>query len=116
MMLGAHFFPLARLRRNFVEFAQLPRKPLPLQLQLAIAVLRQIHSMRCVAPDPMCSRYFLCRVEKARVGIEEFALGVGAHQQLVGVLAVDIDEHLAQFTQLHKRGRRTVDKRPRTSA
>src|SRR5471030_2935249 len=116
MMFGAHFFPLTRLWRKFVEFVQLPCETLAFQLQLAIAVLREFHRMRCVAPDPMRPRYLLCRVEKARVGIEELALSVRAHQQLMGVLAVDVDEHLAQFTQLHERGRRTVDERPRTSA
>ena len=50
------------------------------------------------------------------MGIEEFALSVRAHQQLMGVLAVDVDKHFAQFTQLHERGRRTVDERPRTPA
>src|SRR5471032_853395 len=115
MMLGAHFLPLTWLRRKFVEFAQLPRKALALQLQLAIAVLRQFHRLRGIAPDPMRPRYFLCCFEKPRVGIEEFALSVGAHQQLMSVLAVDVDEHFTQFTQLHERRRRTVDERPPTS-
>ena len=34
----------------------------------------------------------------------------------MGMLAVNVDEHFAQFTQLHKRRRRPVDKRPRTPA
>ena len=50
------------------------------------------------------------------MGIEQHALRVGAQQRLVGVLAVDVDEELADFAQLLGGRRRTVDVAARAAA
>lgn len=50
------------------------------------------------------------------MGVEQFALRVRPHQQLVRVLPVNIHQHLADFAQLRERRRRTVDERARAAA
>ncbi len=49
------------------------------------------------------------------MGVEQFALRVRTHQQLVRVLPVNIDQHFADFAQLRERRRRAVDERPRAA-
>ncbi|MNT47886.1 hypothetical protein D3C72_1846360 [compost metagenome] len=44
------------------------------------------------------------------MGVEQQPLRIGAQQQLVGVLSVDVDQLVPHFAQLCQRGRGAVDK------
>jgi hypothetical protein len=49
------------------------------------------------------------------IGVEQLALGIGAQQRLMGVLAVNIHQPFAQISQLGARGRAAVDEGARTA-
>ena len=54
-MFGVDLFPFARLRRQFVQFGELPGETLALQLQLAVARLRMLDRLNLLAPGAPCS-------------------------------------------------------------
>ena len=114
-VLGVDLFPFARLRRELVEFGQLPREPLAFELQFAVACLRVLDRLNLLAPRAPRPRDGGRGVGETRVGVEQFALRVRTHQQLMSVLAVNIHQHFADFAQLRERCRRAVDERPRAA-
>ncbi len=114
-VLGVDLFPFARLRRKFVQFGELPGETLALQLQFAVARLRMLDGLNLVAPRPPCPRDGCRGFREAGMGVEQFALRVRTHQQLVRMLPMNIHQHLADFAQLRERRRRAVDERARAA-
>ncbi len=112
-VLRIDLFPLAGLRREFVQFGELPGEALAFQLQLTVTRLRMLDRLNPLAPCAPCPRDGGRRVGQSGVSVEQFALRVRAHQQLVRVLAVNIHQHLADLAQLRERRRGAVDERPR---
>ncbi len=103
---GMDFFPFTGLRHELVEFGQLPGEPLAFELDFAVARGRRLDRGMRFAPHAPRAAGFGAQGREPRMRIEQFALRVGAHQQLVRMLAMDLDEHLADFAQLGQGGPR----------
>ncbi|GAB7540238.1 hypothetical protein BGC_64630 [Burkholderia sp. 3C] len=114
-VLAVDLVPFARLRRELVEFGELPGQFFAFELQFALVGLRELDLVERFAPGApgACDGGRVGR--QASVRVEHLALGVGPHQQLVRVLAVHVDQHLAQLAQLRERGAGAVDERARTA-
>ena len=114
-VLIADVSPLARLQRQFVQLRHLPFQPLAfLQDVFGIAfefLARAPHRL----PAAVRIGHRLRLQLQAGLVIQQLALRIGAQQRLMRVLAMNIDQQLAQFTQL-RRGRCTaVDEGTRTA-
>ncbi len=101
---------LVRLRRKIVEFFQLILQ----QFATRLALLRQLLMLRQIAtalmPGLIVAAHLAQQIVMAGVGVKQVFLMVGFKQQLVSVLAVDLNQQLAQIPQLRQRHRGTVDK------
>ena len=115
-MLGAYLVPLAFLRIELVEFGRLPFEALAFELQLAVAPVGFLATLDETAPLPVRGRGVGGQRRGAGVRVEQPALGVGAKQLLVSMLAVNVDEHLAELAELRERGGRAVDEGARAAA
>lgn len=115
LVLGGDLVPFARLRRELVELGELPRELFAFELALALVRLRGVDRVRRVAPCAIAARDGGRVGREPRVRVEQLALRVRAHQQLMRVLAVDVDEHLAHFAQLRERRARAVDEGARAA-
>jgi hypothetical protein len=115
LVLVAHFIPFARLRRELVELGELPCELFAFELKLALVRLCRVDRLCRVAPHAPCARDVGGIGGQARVRVEQLALRVGPHQQLVRMLAVDVDQHLAELAQLGERGAGAVDERARAA-
>ncbi len=113
LVLVADFVPFAGLRRELVEFGELPGELFAFELQLALVRFGCLDRLRRVAPHAPCARDVRGIGDEARVRIEQLALRIGPHQQLVRMLAVDVDEHFAKLAQLRERRAGAVDERAR---
>ena len=62
-------------------------------------------------PRPPCRADFAREDREAAEGVDQRALRVGGEQRLMGMLAVQVDQELADLRQLGERGRAAVDPR-----
>ena len=106
-VLGIKLVPLVGLRGQLVEFGDLPLQPFAFALQAVLGGLRMLQGLSCLAPAAPAgldlAAVYAC------IGVQQRACCVGSREALPGMLAVDVDQLLAQGAQLRGRGRRAVD-------
>jgi hypothetical protein len=73
-------FPFTRLRGELVEFGQLPREPLSLELQFAVARFGCFDRLCPVAPGAPGAAHRGSLVDQSCVRIEQLTLRIRAHQ------------------------------------
>src|SRR5258708_4725320 len=99
-MLGAHLLPLARTRLQRFQLGALVLEVGALGLARGVALLRlggeRLETLPVAERDGRLPR----ERSGAAVLVDESALGGGAQQRLVLVLAVDVDQGLARLAQL----------------
>ena len=110
-VLVADVGPFARLDGQLVQFADLPLEPLALDQHVLGVVLELFALAHQRAPLLVGGRDLVRQrrgagVLEAGLVVEQRALGIGLEQRLVRVLAVDVDQHVAQVAQLARRWRR----------
>ncbi|MNL15502.1 hypothetical protein D3C87_1364910 [compost metagenome] len=96
-VLGLQGVPFVRPQRQLVKLINLPLQ--------AVAFVRQAGGVFFGGFQLACQRtpllpglaHGLAQIAMAAVGVKQIALGVGAHQALMGVLAVDVDQAVAQL-------------------
>ena len=95
--------------RQLVEFADLPFEPLAFQ-QHILGVGLEFQPLPCQRlPHLVGGRHRLGVAEQAGLTVQQGALRLGFQQGLMRMLAVDIDQHLAQLAQLRGGGGDAVD-------
>ena len=99
--------PLAIGRGQLVEFADLPQQALALLRQAVLGCAGGLQRGVGLAPG-LPGGGHRARIG-AGIGIQQLAHGGGARQALPGVLAVNVDQPLAQLAQLRQRGAGAVD-------
>jgi hypothetical protein len=106
-VLGVEVVPFIGLGRQLVEFGNLPLQPLALALQAVLGRLRVLQRLPGLAPAGPAGLDFAA--VNACIGIQQGTGRIGPREALPGMLAMDVDELLAQGAQLRGRGRRAVD-------
>ncbi len=101
---------LARLRTEVVQLFQLVVQQLGAGAALLALLLMLGQLAAAVVPQAIVLCHLLEQGIFTGIAIEQGFLVIGFGQQLVGVLAVDLNKKLAQLTQLGERHRRAVDK------
>src|SRR5690606_17513280 len=107
--------PFARLQAQLRQLADLPFEALAFERHLAPAALCGIELAREPAPRSEGVGDRARRLREPRVAVEQLALPVGTQQRLRRVLAVDVDQPLADLAQCRRRGRVAVDQRARAA-
>ena len=108
---GVQRVPLVGLRVELVQLTDLPLQALAFTLQIGLLAARFVQAAGGLAA---CHPGSLQRLAvHTRLRIDQGTHGVGAGQALPGVLAVDVDQVLAQLAQLRGRGGGAID--PRTA-
>ena len=99
--------PFARFDGQLLQFVNLPLEPFALVQHVGGVGFEFFQLFRHCAPG------FIGGSDCTRVGaglaVEQSALGLGLHQGLVGVLAMDVHQQVAQFAQLGGSGGHAVD-------
>lgn len=108
-VLGLQRIPFVRTQPQAVQFVRLPLQAVAFGGQRLGVLLGGIELAGQRAPLLPGLRHRLAQFGVPAVGVEQVALGLGAHQALVGVLAVDVDQSVAELAQLGDRGRHAVD-------
>ena len=112
--------PLAGLGSQFFQFAHLPFQAFAL-VQHVGGVGFEFFALAHEGAPALVQRRHLPRIvlharfARRRLAVEQGALRLAFQQGLVRVLAVDIDQHVAQFAQLRGRGGDAVDVRLRAA-
>jgi hypothetical protein len=106
--------PFAVLHRQLVQFADLPFEALAFQhhvlgIGLEFLALARQRLPGLVAAGDMPHLFDGARIAHGDLVVQQGALGIALHQRLVRVLAVDVDQQLAQFAQLAGGGGDAVD-------
>ena len=110
------FKPFIPGKRQGIEFADLPFELFALALQCLGASRGRPQRLLRFAPGPVGSRNLQRQFGQPGMGVEQRPLGLSAQKRLMGVLTVDIDQELADLTQLLGGCRRTVDVAARAAA
>ena len=99
--------PFIRAWRQFFQLANLPAQAFAFTRQIVLGAtgLRQ----RLLGGAPLQPQRFEFARVNAGIGVEQAAHRVCAGQALPGVLAVNVQQQLAQFAQLCGGGRAAVD-------
>ena len=109
-VLGVEPVPFVGAGGQLVQLADLPGQALALGLQRGLRRLRLGQRRLCLAPAlPQLGHG--CRVQTG-VGVQQLAHGFGPGQALPGVLTVNVQQLLAQLTQLGGGGGAAVDPGP----
>ncbi|KAG1316537.1 hypothetical protein G6F62_013424 [Rhizopus arrhizus] len=108
-VLGLQRIPFVRAQRQLVQFLNLPLDAIALRRQAGGVFLCGFQLPRPRAPLLPGLADGLAQIAMAAVSVQQVALGIGAHQALMGMLAVDVDQAVAQFAQLGDGGGRAVD-------
>ena len=106
-MLGIELIPLFGARRQLVQLGNLPLQAFPFALQIVLGRERLLQCLMVLAPVQP-KRFELGRFNAA-VGIQHGACCIRAGQALPGMLAVNVDQLIAQMAQLRGCGGRAVD-------
>ncbi len=109
MVLGLDLFPLAGLGAKFLQFVDLPFDALALELGFARLLLGGFACAHHGVPLAVALADHAHSAFQACVGIEQAALRIRLEQQLMRMLAVNVDQLLAHFAQLCERDGRAVD-------
>ncbi|OIQ87792.1 hypothetical protein GALL_303230 [mine drainage metagenome] len=109
VLLGVERVPLVGQRGQPFELGQLRDEPFALGVARAGVVPCRVQPLVERLPRAPGLRARLALRAGLRVGVEQVARGVGAHQTLPRVLAVDVDQPLAGGAQLRQRRRAAVD-------
>ena len=105
--------PLAGREPQPLELADLPGEPVALEGDLALASLGRVEVAGQRAPRGPGVADGAGLVAESGVGVEQLALAVGAQQRLRCVLAVDVDQSLAELAQQRGGGRVAIHQRAR---
>ncbi|MNT67695.1 hypothetical protein D3C72_2058600 [compost metagenome] len=108
-VLGLQGFPFVRSEVELVELIDPPLQAFAFRRQTFGVFFGGFQLARQGAPLLPRLADGVTQVAMAAVRVEQVALGVGTHQALVRVLAVDVDKAVAKFAQLRHGGRRAVD-------
>jgi hypothetical protein len=114
-MLGLLFLPLRGVEADGFEVADFVCEQFAFARGTLLRAFARRALRRRAAPRPMQRRHLASELLGPGVGIEQLALALAPQQQLMVVLAVDVDEALAKFTQLRHRGGAAVHERTRAS-
>ena len=107
---GVELDPFVSAGGQLLQFTDLPGQALTLGLQRGLRLLRLCQCGLRLAPGlPESAQR--CRVQ-AGVGVQQATHGVGPGQALPGVLAVDVQQLLAQLAQLGGGGGAAIDPGP----
>ena len=106
-VLGVELIPFFGARRQLVQLGYLPLQSLSLALQIVLGRERLLQSLMALAPV-LPQRLELGGFNTA-VGIQHGACSVRAGQALPGMLAMNVDQLIAQMAQLRGRGGRAID-------
>jgi hypothetical protein len=109
LLLGAQLLPLAFGQAQLLDLVEFPPQTLGADLDLAGAALRKPQRLVGLLPSCMDFRHFRNFTLQFAEAVEQVALRAGAHQHLRFVLAVDVDQHLADFPQQRDGGGVAVD-------
>jgi hypothetical protein len=108
--------PLLRLEAEGLEVANLVREEVALARGSLLRALARGALLGDAAPGGELRGDLGRQLPGPRERVQERALALALHQQLVVMLAVDVDQELAQFLQLRDRGRPAVHERARSPA
>jgi hypothetical protein len=107
--------PFVLLQAQLGQFVDLPGEPFAFHFGFARQLVGIAACLAGGLPFLPGLMHFAGQRAAAGIGIQQFALGFGFYQRLVGVLAVDVDQKLAQQLELGQRGRLAVDEAARAA-
>ncbi len=108
-MLLLDLFKLPRLQRKFIQLLHLVFDELAAGLPLLLLGLEPVELVLQLAPLLVLAAHLIEQQMVAGVAIEQGELVIGFEQHLVGMLAMDVDQQLAQVLELGEGHGHAVD-------